>query len=66
MVKNMINRECFAYHNDNVCRILSEMICKNRNCSFYKTKKKFKVDLEKYPNISFQKSQKTIKKSEVL
>ena len=40
--KIMEKRDCFAYLKDKErCRILTELVCAERDCSFYKTKDQF-------------------------
>ena len=53
-----MNRDCFAYgfskyaniEQNPYCSILTEMLCKDKECPFYKTKDKYRQDLKKYPN----------------
>ena len=40
--------DCFAYKH-NRCIVLTEMVCKTKRCTFYKTRKQFEDDLKKYP-----------------
>ena len=40
-------KDCFAYKVSGYCGALTEMVCKGRKCSFYKTKEQFKADEEK-------------------
>lgn len=54
-MKNLIKRDCFAYVNEKRCVILSAMMCKSKNCSFYKTREQFRADLQKYPNVNYEK-----------
>ena len=42
--------DCFAYK-AKYCAVLTEMICKSRKCTFYKTKEQFDEELKKYPPI---------------
>lgn len=38
--------DCFAYSSDNdICNAMSYLVCKEKNCSFYKEKSK--VNMEK-------------------
>lgn len=46
-----IKKDCFGYRNPERCGAMSEMICKSRNCSFYKTKKQFIKDRVTYDEI---------------
>lgn len=39
--------DCFAYREDR-CEILTERICENRKCSFYKTWDKENKDRERF------------------
>ena len=35
-------KDCFGYSKiNNRCSVLTETVCKNENCKFYKTKKEF-------------------------
>ena len=43
-----IKQDCFAYSRF-CCRVLNIMICKDRQCPFYKTEKQYKDDFERYP-----------------
>ncbi len=45
--KRMIKKDCFAYRRAR-CSVLTEMVCKFGECSFYKTEKQDKADREKY------------------
>ena len=37
-----VQKDCFGYSNiNNRCSILTETVCKNKECRFYKTKKEF-------------------------
>ena len=42
------NKDCFGYKNSTYCGALTEMVCKNRKCTFHKTREQFAKDLEKY------------------
>lgn len=46
-----IKKDCFGYRNPERCGVLSEMVCKNKNCSFYKSKEQFIKDRVIYGNI---------------
>lgn len=55
----MPNIDCFAYNEKlKTCSVLSEMVCKKRKCSFYKTEQQYKDDLKKYGEIANQSSQR--------
>ena len=41
--------DCFAYKNERKCLALNELVCKNRECRFFKTKEQFNEEREKYP-----------------
>lgn len=41
-------KNCFAYRKYR-CMALTEMLCKTRQCPFFKTRKQFVEDLKKYP-----------------
>ncbi|MBR2499915.1 MAG: hypothetical protein IKB60_02425 [Clostridia bacterium] len=43
----MIKKDCFAYRKAR-CSVLTEMVCKYGECSFYKTMEQDKADREKY------------------
>lgn len=37
-----VQKDCFGYSNiNNRCSILTETVCKNKKCRFYKTRKEF-------------------------
>lgn len=36
--------DCFAYVSVTRCKALNDMVCKNGNCPFYKTKEQFEKD----------------------
>ena len=41
--------DCFGYDKlSGKCKIMSEEICKKRNCTFYKTSEQYRKDAEKY------------------
>lgn len=47
-----IKTDCFGYNKiKKGCTILTETVCKNKACSFYKTKDQAKKDEEKYPRV---------------
>lgn len=48
----MVNKDCFAYRSGR-CAILTERICNRRKCPFYKTRKQYNEDLDKYPPIDY-------------
>ena len=53
----MIKKDCFAYRPSR-CNVLTEMICRYGECSFYKTCKQDKLDREKYRfNETYQPKQ---------
>ena len=54
----MGNRDCFAYGLIS-CRILTERICDNRKCSFYKSHRQHQLDMEKYPPIDYKHFKET-------
>ena len=41
------NRDCFGYKLG-TCTVLTELVCAQRKCSFYKTRKEFHSDCRKY------------------
>lgn len=45
--EKMIKKDCFAYRKAR-CSVLTEMVCKYGECSFYKTMEQDKADREKY------------------
>ncbi len=49
----MATSDCFANQGTR-CRVLTSMICNSRKCSFYKTNKQRKADLEKYPYVDYK------------
>lgn len=54
----MGNKNCFAYGRF-CCRILTERICDNRECTFFKTHKQYRDDMEKYPPIDYKHYRET-------
>ena len=47
------SRDCFARVEQ--CSVLKKMLCKNGECPFYKSKKQYQADIEKYPHASEKK-----------
>ena len=48
-VYSSAKKDCFAYSSmNNRCSILTETVCKNKICKFYKTKKEFEKGRMKY------------------
>ena len=44
-----VQKDCFGYSNiNNRCSVLTETVCKNEICKFYKTKKEFEKGRKKY------------------
>lgn len=44
-----IKVDCFGYDKINCqCKVMEELICKKRNCTFYKTWEQYRADMEKY------------------
>ena len=42
--------DCFGYNNrTKKCSVLTETVCRNRKCSFYKTQKEYEEGRRKYP-----------------
>ena len=50
----MTNKDCFAYRSDRYCAALNEVVCKSRECNFYKSRRRYLEDLKKYPPINYQ------------
>lgn len=51
-IVNMVQKDCFGYSEKGKnCRVLKELVCKNKKCSFYKTQKEFQEGLKKYGDI---------------
>lgn len=46
-LKAMVKRDCFAYRRAR-CNVLTEMVCKYGECSFYKTISQDREDRKKY------------------
>ncbi|MBE7036006.1 MAG: hypothetical protein E7403_01780 [Ruminococcaceae bacterium] len=42
-----IKKDCFAYRLGR-CSVLTEMVCRRENCSFYKTKEQMEQDRRQY------------------
>ena len=47
-------RDCFGYKMGK-CSVLTELVCTQRECSFYKTRKQFHSDNIKYKKIADDK-----------
>lgn len=48
--------DCFAYQQKcKGCSVLTEPICKKRECSFYKTREQYDSDRKKYEEIAAAK-----------
>lgn len=46
----MIKQDCFSYViSRNECTCLKTLLCRSKECPFYKTRKKFEDELKKYP-----------------
>lgn len=43
----MIKTDCFGYKRG-TCMVLTDLVCGQRECSFYKTQEQFRRDAEKY------------------
>ena len=45
-----VKTDCFGYNpRAKRCTIMTETICEDRNCSFYKTREEYAEGLQKYP-----------------
>ena len=42
--------DCFAKMGIKKCGVLKQMLCQNGKCPFFKTKKQYKAEQEKYPH----------------
>lgn len=51
--RSKIKKDCFAYMRKGECGVLTELVCINKKCSFYKTQEDFEEGL-----ISNDKHQK--------
>lgn len=51
-------KDCFA-RGDAKCKILKEVVCEERNCPFYKTKRRYEADKIKYPHIKMKERGKS-------
>lgn len=56
--------ECHFY-TPKQCRILTKKLCEGGKCSFFKTTKKYREDLEKYPPIDYKALYESRHKNEV-
>lgn len=45
--KTKVKTDCFGYRKGE-CRVLYELVCEKRECSFYKTCEQFMKDKRKY------------------
>ena len=61
---NLNKEECHFYGGKR-CRILTKMLCESGKCSFFKTTKKYREDLEKYPSIDYKALYESRHKNEV-
>ena len=47
-----IKTDCFGFDKiSGKCKIMSEDICKQRNCTFYKTWEQYRKDMNRYQNV---------------
>ena len=51
--RKMIKQDCFGYKRG-TCMVLTELVCGQRECSFYKTQEQFRQDAEKYGEVAGQ------------
>lgn len=47
MEQTMVKTDCFGYRKGE-CKVLYELVCKERKCSFYKTCEEYRRDHLKY------------------
>lgn len=47
-----VKKDCFGYRGKCKCDALKWTYCTEEECKFYKTKKQFEKDREKYPYVS--------------
>lgn len=45
--KRSTKTDCFGFYKGE-CKILYELVCANKTCSFYKTTQQFQADKKKY------------------
>lgn len=51
-----IKVDCFGYNKTNrECKVMEELICKKRNCTFYKTWEQYRADMKKYHGVSLDR-----------
>ena len=51
-----IKVNCFGYDKINgQCKVMEELICQKRNCTFYKTVEQFKADMGRYSSVASKK-----------
>jgi hypothetical protein len=45
-----IKRDCFGFDERcGQCKIMQDLICRRRNCTFYKTWEQYMADLDRHP-----------------
>ena len=45
-----VKTNCFGFHpKTKECKVMTETICRERECSFFKTQKEYTDGLKKYP-----------------
>lgn len=48
--------DCFAFMKKcNKCSVMTETVCKKRECSFYKTKEQYETERKKYEELAAAK-----------
>ncbi len=53
ILKSKIKTDCFGFEFGKIypgCRILKELVCAKEECGFYKSRRQYEKDLEKYPH----------------
>jgi len=53
ITKIKIKVDCFAFEYGKCkpsCRLLRYLVCANEDCGFYKSRRQYEKDLEKYPH----------------
>ena len=54
----MTKKKCFAY-SPMSCRVLTERVCDNKKCNFYKTRKQLEEEYDKNPPFDYKRYKET-------
>ena len=59
-LEDRTKRDCFGYKMGE-CTVLTELVCKESECAFYKTKKQFREDAERARKIREERKMNNVK-----